>query len=199
MTSNGLIIFIKNPELGKAKTRIAATVGDKKAMDIYLSLLDITKRVVQDIDANKFLFYSNFVNKQDLWENDLYIKNVQSSGDLGNKMLDAFSKAFTSCNKLLIVGSDCPYVTPEIIQAAFAKLDHVDAVIGPADDGGYYLLGLSSLVPEIFLQMEWSTDQVRSNTESRLAKLGLTFDHLPTLSDIDYWEDWEKYLNTIKK
>lgn len=196
MTSNGLIVFIKNPEVGKAKTRVAATVGDDKAMEVYLSLLRITSDVVVSVDATRHLFYSHFINEADDWDNGLYVKDIQIDGDLGAKMLDAFTKALGHSEKVIIIGSDCPYITVDIINQAYADLDSTDVVIGPADDGGYYLLGMKTTVPEIFQNMRWSEADVRSVTESRLNELSISYSLLPMLSDIDYWEDWQQYLST---
>lgn len=197
--SNGLIVFIKNPEIGKAKTRVAEEVGDDKAMEVYLSLLDITKTVVESVDASRYLYYSHFVNNEDGWAEQLYTKDLQVDGDLGDKMHDAFSKALLDNEKVVIVGSDCPYISPEIIDDAFEALEDYDTVIGPAEDGGYYLIGMKKMIDEVFFNMEWSVDNVRSETIKRIKSKGFTHTLLPELSDIDYWRDWEKYLESTEK
>ena len=188
-----IIIFIKNIEKGKVKTRLAATVGDDQALKIYEALLKHTQKVVRAVDAERFLFYSSFVEKEDEWSADFFNKKVQSQGDLGSRMSDAFQHVLEKNGKAIIVGSDCASLTPEIIKAALDKLDEYPFVIGPTFDGGYYLLGMNSFEPSVFENIEWSTEIVFPKTLLRMADLGKRCYFMPQLSDIDYEEDWEKY------
>lgn len=191
---NALLIFIKNPIKGKAKTRLAATVGDDEALRIYKELLRHTREIAANIDANRYLSYSFFIDKNDEWANNLFQKSLQISGDLGLKMKTAFEDAFEKGNKkVVIIGSDCASLTIEIVENAFNKLENHDFVIGPADDGGYYLLGMRTFAPSIFDDIAWSTEQVFPKTIENIQHLNKTYDLLPTLSDIDYEEDWKKY------
>lgn len=193
MSSNALLIFIKNPEKGKVKTRLAQSVGDDKALKIYLALLQHTKGIAQSIPADRLLFYSNYIKTQDQWPTEDFQKYLQYEGDLGERMLDAFRKALAKHQKAVIIGSDCASLTPAIVEDAFVKLDSTDIVIGPALDGGYYLLGMKALHPFLFNDMTWSVASVFDETVTRIKAHALTYDTLPTLSDIDYEEDWEKY------
>lgn len=192
--NNGLLIFIKNPIKGKAKTRLAATVGDDEALRIYKELLKHTRQIATNIDANRYLFYGFFIDNEDDWSNDKFNKFLQIDGSLGDKMKDAFEKVFTDGNqKVIIIGSDCASLTPEIVSNAFLQLDNHDFVIGPADDGGYYLIGMNSFEPTIFDGVAWSTEAVLPKTIENIKALNKNYALLTVLSDIDYEEDWKKY------
>lgn len=187
-----LIIFIKNPIAGKVKTRIARQVGDKKALSIYLSLLNHTRQVCASIELDKFLYYSDFI-ADDEWDNDSFKKRLQNGGDLGERMYNAFNDSLAMYDKVLIIGSDCPQITSEIIRQGFDKLNDAELVIGPSPDGGYYLLGLKADHPELFDQISWSSSEVFSQTLNRASVKGLRVALLPELSDVDYFEDWIQY------
>lgn len=190
---NALIIFIKNPELGKVKTRLAKTVGAEKALAIYIALMEHTRKIAEALPVARYLFYSQEINQKDNWSSRRFHKDLQIEGDLGVKIATAFHTVFKENEKVVIIGSDCASLTPEIVQVAFDKLDEHPFVIGPAMDGGYYLLGMNQFSPEVFRDIEWSTESVFPTTVERIESLGKTYHLLPTLSDIDYEEDWVKY------
>ncbi|MFK7984177.1 MAG: TIGR04282 family arsenosugar biosynthesis glycosyltransferase [Saprospiraceae bacterium] len=190
---NALIVFIKNPELGKVKTRLAKTVGAEKALAIYIALMEHTRKIAEALPVARHLFYSKEINKKDNWTSHKFHKALQIEGDLGDKMATAFHTVFKENEKVVIIGSDCASLTPEIVQTAFDKLADYPFVIGPAMDGGYYLLGMNSFAPEVFKDIEWSTDAVFPTTVERIEGVGKTYHLLPTLSDIDYEEDWVTY------
>lgn len=191
--NEALLLFIKNPEKGKVKTRLAATVGEEQALKIYLALLEHTRKVAQAVQVDRMLFYSSHVVNEDEWPNQAFQKYVQEGADLGDRMLNAFQLAFEKHQKVVIIGSDCASLTPAILQDAFDQLDHFPFVIGPATDGGYYLLGMKAPEPALFQHMEWSTDRVLPTTLDRIRNLGKLYHLLPELSDIDFEEDWERY------
>lgn len=187
------LIFIKNPELGKAKTRLAATVGAERALSIYHQLLAHTRRVVRAVEARRLLYYSRFVDTRDEWSAAEFDKRLQAAGDLGARMQQAFAEAFAEGGgPVLIVGSDCAELSPAIIEEAFRQLETHDIVIGPARDGGYYLLGMRTFTPEVFTDIAWSTAEVLQQTLARIPD-GYTYFLLPTLSDVDTEADWEAY------
>ncbi|MEM9887395.1 MAG: TIGR04282 family arsenosugar biosynthesis glycosyltransferase [Bacteroidota bacterium] len=188
-----LLIFIKNPELGKAKTRIAQAVGDEKALQIYLELLAHTRKVAKAVNANRHLYYSRFIDESDEWTRQDFQKFLQSKGTLGTRMAQAFQTAFQTSEKVLIIGSDCASLSTEIVTKAFDALDRHDFVLGPATDGGYYLLGMKKFQPSVFEAIAWSTAQVFPTTIQRIEALEQSYFLLPELSDIDHWEDWLKY------
>ncbi|MEZ5058470.1 MAG: TIGR04282 family arsenosugar biosynthesis glycosyltransferase [Saprospiraceae bacterium] len=188
----GLLIFIKNPQLGKAKTRLATSIGKEKALEVYKELLNHTRKVVKEVDARRMVFYSSFINKEDQWTSDLFEKHLQTGLDLGDRMKNGFEEGFKKAAPLIIIGSDCAQLSPEIIEKAFEKLKDYDFVIGPAEDGGYYLLGMNSFQPFVFEQINWSTEKVAEQTRQRILSLGMTVAEVDTLSDVDELEDLEK-------
>lgn len=190
---NALIVFIKNPELGKVKTRLAKTLGDEKALAIYQALLKHTRETALQLDVSRMLYYSSFIPEEDEWSEEDFQKYIQYGEVLGERMYYAFEDALTVHDKAVIIGSDCASLTPEIVQEAFDQLDRFPFVIGPAQDGGYYLLGMKRLQIELFTQIPWSTEQVFPETMARINALGKMAYQLPELSDIDLEEDWQKY------
>lgn len=188
---NTLLIFIRNPELGKVKTRLARTLGDEEALRIYHLLLEKTRQAALGCDADRLLLYSDFVDAQDPWSSDFFHKKTQYSGDLGARMESAFQVAFESgAGKAVVIGSDCPGLTGEVLQQAFDLLDTADFVLGPVPDGGYYLLGMKALESSVFYDIEWSTETVRAKTLDKIQAAGKTFSLLPMLSDVDTEADW---------
>lgn len=193
-----LIVFIKNPEEGKVKTRIAHTIGNAGALNIYLTLIDIVHHVVINTDTVRHVFYSEFLNKNDRWSDTSFCKHVQTGHDLGERMKNAFKSVFNAYSeqdtcKVVIIGSDCPYLTPSIMDDAFFSLEQSDFVVGPTYDGGYYLLGMKIFTPNIFDDIEWSTECVFDQTIDKIKNQGSTFQLLPTLHDIDTEDDWNRY------
>lgn len=189
-----IIVFIKNPRLGYVKTRLAADVGDDKALEIYLRLTDHTKEVLSSVpDVKRFVYYSDFVADEDGWSPETFIKGLQNDGDLGDRIKAAFTEVFKTSDKAIIIGSDCAQLSPLHIEKAIKSLDYHNLVIGPSLDGGYYLLGMDSNYKYLFEDIEWSTESVFEETKAKAIKNGLSVGQIETLSDIDYIEDWEKY------
>lgn len=190
-----LMLFVRNPELGKVKTRLAAAVGPEKALEIYLQLLQHTRDITKELPVQKLVYYSESVDTNDLWPNEQYQKRVQPLGDLGEKMEAAFDAAFSEgYTAVVIIGSDCLQLTPDIVLQAYRELEQHDVVIGPALDGGYYLLGMNRLHPELFRNKRWSTEHVFSATLQDIINLQLSHALLPRLSDVDYVEDLDATL-----
>ena len=193
MTTPALIIFIKNPEKGKVKTRLAKTVGDDKALAIYKALLAHTRQIALSVAGTRYLFYSHSIPPQDEWSSNDFQKLLQAEGDLGDKMTTAFETVFQQHQPVIIIGSDCASLTSVIIKKAFQQLEKHDFVIGPAMDGGYYLLGMKQFQYKVFENISWSTETVFQHTIDHITTLNRSYFLLPTLSDIDYEEDWNKY------
>ncbi len=185
-----LIIFYRNPELGKVKTRLAASIGDAKAYAIYLLLAQHTRSITQDLPQNKALYYSDYIDTEDAWSNNRFQKFLQSGEDLGEKMENAFKAGFNFGYKsICIIGTDCLDLTGQIISEAFRQLLSHDVVIGPAVDGGYYLLGMNYLHEALFKNKKWSTESVLTNTLDDAEVSGLSVFQLQVLNDIDRIED----------
>jgi uncharacterized protein len=190
-----LLIFIKNPQLGHVKTRLAATVGDEKALEFYIKLLNYTRQIAEKTDAERTVFYSDFIEKNDNWSPDFFEKKQQFGHDLGERMANAFreSEIRNPKSEIVIIGSDCANLTTEILENAFLSLEKNDFVVGPAFDGGYYLLGMTRFEPSIFEKIDWSTDQVLPQTLLKMAQKTCSIHILPMLSDIDTEADWNSF------
>jgi uncharacterized protein len=189
MKENALIIFAKNLVYGKVKTRLAASVGNDAAFSIYKALLRHTRSVADFINADKIVFYSDKIEHNDEWNND-YSKTIQFGKDLGERMKNAFEGTFKNdYNKAMIIGTDCPFLPEQIIEDAFEKLNERDVVVGPAYDGGYYLLGMKKLHPCLFKNIHWSTPEVLKETLLACDKNDLDYFLLPALPDIDEEKD----------
>ncbi len=193
-TREKLIIFVKNEEAGKTKTRLAATIGDEQALEVYQKLLGWTFEQTRDLEVAKEVWYSRFIAEKDIWEGGDFKKQLQSGENLGKRMSNAFQQSFLdeSFQKVVIIGSDCAELTSGIIQQAFQELEEHEFVIGPAEDGGYYLLGMRSYHPEVFEEIEWSTGSVFQKTVEKIRDIGLNHTTLKELNDVDTIEDWNR-------
>ncbi len=189
-----LIIFVRFPQLGKVKTRLAAQIGNENALLIYKNLLEHTRSIAEGADCDKYVFATEPL-KNDTWKN-FYLEQ-QIEGDLGERMSYAFDHLFNkNYRKVVIIGSDCPGLTTNHLDEAYSALDHHDVVIGPANDGGYYLLGMKKFQPAIFKNKKWSTASVFEDTIETFRNFELSYMQLQTLTDVDdkkgIPENWEK-------
>lgn len=183
-----LIIFYKNPELGKVKTRLAATVGEEMAFAVYLRLVAHTREVVSAVPADKVVYYAQAIDFEDQWKN--VEKAIQKGADLGERMLHAFQESFAlGYQSVCIIGTDCWQLEQKHVQEAFQQLHTHDVVIGPAIDGGYYLLGMKQLHVSLFQNKVWSSDAVFEQTRQDIKSLHLRDHLLPPLSDVDEEKD----------
>ncbi|WP_420400978.1 TIGR04282 family arsenosugar biosynthesis glycosyltransferase [Flagellimonas sp.] len=183
-----LLIFTRNPELGKCKTRLAAKVGDQAALDIYKFLLSHTVNITSELDVTKWVLYSNDIWEEDIWTNGTYQKKLQNGTDLGQRMLNAFQKGFESgYEKIIIIGSDMYDLSQADLESAFSQLNQHDYVVGPAEDGGYYLLGMTVLKKELFQDKQWGTETVLEDTLKHLEQEKVSM--LSVKNDVDHYED----------
>lgn len=188
MNKNLILIFTRNPELGKVKTRLAASIGQENALQVYIELLQHTKNVVLETDYDKRVLYSDAINTKDMWNNHLFQKREQFGKDLGVRMYNAFREGFEEgYQKIVIIGSDLITLEANDLKNAFAALDTNDVVIGPAEDGGYYLLGLKSIPENIFKNKEWGTNTVLKETLKNIKNLKYSL--LEEKNDIDTFDD----------
>ena len=195
---SALIIFLKYPELGRSKTRLAKDIGNENALKVYIELLEHTQLISKQLKIDKYLFYDKVTANKMRWGDEIYQTAYQVQSDLGGRMENAFEQLFLKgYGRLLIIGSDCYELTQEIIEHAFELLNTSDAVIGPAKDGGYYLLGLRKLIPQLFADVAWSTDEVFLSTVKTLENLNLIYSITPILSDIDTIEDLTQELKLL--
>lgn len=191
-TKDLLLIFTRNPELGKVKKRIAADIGDSAALELYQLLLKHTFEVTKNLTCEKIVYYSERIEKGDIWENSIFQKKVQRGNDLGERMKNAFSDGFDSgYSNIVIIGSDLYDLKEEDLKTAFSKLQSYDYVIGPAQDGGYYLIGKKSLNSTVFKNKTWGSDTVLQETLIDLKNENITL--LEERNDIDILHDLEAY------
>jgi len=172
------------------KTRLAASLGEKRALSIYNRLLKHTADITQFLPVDKVVFYSDFIDNNDLWNPEIYQKQLQAPGDLGQRINAAFKWGFDSgYREIGIIGSDCYELTESIIKQGFDNLTQYDAVLGPSRDGGYYFLGIKQMYPSLFQHKKWGTESVSTDTVNDFKKLALHYSLLPPLNDIDVVED----------
>lgn len=189
-----VLIFIKSPEREKVKSRLASVIGDETALTLYKSfILDIIETLQRGNFPLKIFFYppdSREALENWIGHNCDYIP--QEGGDLGERMKNAFIQSFSEgLEKVLLIGSDIPDLTGAVVNEAFESLDNHDAVIGPASDGGYYLIGFkkSTFLPDTFQGITWSNDSVFRKTMGVFNEARLRFHILPEWGDVDTMDD----------
>ncbi|TFV97741.1 glycosyltransferase [Algoriphagus kandeliae] len=197
MRKEAIIIFQKNPEKGRVKTRLAADIGEDQALEVYLKLCEICYKTCNSYPADKFLFFDSYLPSDIIPGAEGFQYLIQDAGDLGNKMNEALQRILgKGYEKVVLIGTDCPELTSEHLKQAFEYLEYNDVVLGPALDGGYYLVGVKNKVPEIFDGIPWSTNEVLKKTIKKCTSIGLSYKSLTELSDLDTLDDWNrlKYL-----
>ena len=214
---NAVIIFLKYPEPGKVKTRLAKSLGDEKACAVYKSLAEgiiknISSKNPLTYDVHIFFTPADRENEIRTWLKPILNDNqgiktqfrTQEGRNLGEKMSNAFKEILQEkvCKKCIIIGTDCPEIDATLIENAFGVLKEKNVVIGPCKDGGYYMLGMSRPVPvsfdqgfisDLFVDIDWSTDRVFEQTMEKIHKNNLSCSILKTLVDIDTIEDLYHY------
>lgn len=199
MSDSLLMIFVKNLIPGMVKTRLAEDIGIDGALNVYHELVLHTNKITKKIDVDKAVYYSEYVEIEDVWDTGDFKPQVQKGMTLGEKMNTAFDEAFDSYNKVIIIGSDCYELDSKIIKSAFLMLEESDVVVGPAKDGGYYLLGMKEYLPQLFKDKTYGTNTVLEELLQETEALELSVYQLPALNDIDTLADlketdidWEK-------
>lgn len=184
-----LLIFTRNPELGKCKTRLAATIGDRAALDIYKHLLRHTATESLGVSgADKFVYYSDRIGDDAIWPRTEFQKELQQGPSLGDRMEQAFATAFSrGYKRVVLIGSDLPDLRTADLEQAFKALEEKEVALGPASDGGYYLIGLTGPIPGLFEDKPWGTAQVLEHTLSDLS--GFQVSLLEEKNDVDRYED----------
>lgn len=197
-TKDLLIIFTRNPEMGKVKTRLAKDVGDEAALDIYKFLLEHTVLVTKGLDVHKQVWFSDGIEEDNLWDTSVYSKKLQQGKDLGARMQHAFEAGFEQgFRNIIIIGSDLYDLETADLETAFSLLKNKEVVIGPAADGGYYLLGMHNLEPNIFQNKQWGTSTVLRETLNDLKGKNIALTDLRNdvdlYGDIKDHEDFQKF------
>ena len=193
---NLLLIFTRNPELGKVKKRLAAETGDEAALKVYKFLLKHTAEITRELAADKQVYFSETIEKGQFWD-ESYERKLQRGQDLGERMKNAFQEGFEAGYKnIIIIGSDLYDLNRHDLEEAFEALEHLDYVIGPAKDGGYYLLGMKTLNLKLFRNKAWSTASVFEETVKDMGRKRVN--KLPERNDIDYLEDLKDHPQLLK-
>jgi rSAM/selenodomain-associated transferase 1 len=193
-----LLVFAKNPVLQHVKTRLAADIGDAAALDVYKKLLEKTlKTVVSDKLLPVELWLDN--DQQNDWLQGLVDRftlpvQQQSGSDLGERMADAICRTLKEAEFCILIGADCPLLDIDYLTVACTALQgETDIVIGPAEDGGYVLIGMKSFKPELFASIAWSTESVMQQTRRIMEQHEWQFEELSVLWDIDYLADFQRW------
>jgi hypothetical protein len=199
MSENLLIVFVKYPAPGTVKLRLAQHIGAETAAAVYRQIAEAVIKNTVPYSAAGYTVEICF-SPQDAetllreWLSDNRLFYPQKGSDLGARMLNAFEYAFDSgYRKAILIGSDCPDISEEIVLQGFSLLDKKEVVLGPAYDGGYYLIGLKQPRKELFQNIAWGTDNVFQMTCDKIISAGVSFALLPALRDVDRVEDLKYY------
>ncbi|UZJ40484.1 TIGR04282 family arsenosugar biosynthesis glycosyltransferase [Prosthecochloris sp. SCSIO W1101] len=185
-----LIVFTRNPVKGQVKKRLAAATSDDFALKVYNKLRSITQEASSASGADIAVYYDDHLPDDDIFRGTKAKTFLQEGSDLGTRMFNAFKQGFSdNYRRIVLIGTDCPELTGTIIRSAFDALEQHHAVLGPAKDGGYYLIGLRALLSELFIDKQWSTCHVCREAMKELDRHGIDYALLQTLSDIDTAED----------
>ncbi|PIA78417.1 hypothetical protein BFR04_02445 [Gaetbulibacter sp. 4G1] len=199
MTKELIIVFVKNIKLGKVKTRLAKTIGNQGAFEVYSELVKITENATKNIPIDKRIYFSDAVIKSK-W--GAHYKAVQEGNNLGERMKNAFIKGFEDgYNRIVLIGSDLPEINSSHIKNGLQALKTNNVVFGPAIDGGYYLVGMTKMYDFIFDNKPWSQSNLLDVTSKELKQNNTSFALLNSLNDIDTFEDLEAsafYKSNIK-
>jgi rSAM/selenodomain-associated transferase 1 len=192
--SGCVVVFGREPIPGAVKTRLAASVGDEAAAAIYRELLAHTLRVATAVGADIVLSVAEPPGRGLRPPTDVAVE-IQAAGDLGHRLAVAVERRFAEgYGRVVVIGSDCPELEPRHLEAALEGLAAHPVVVGPAEDGGYWLIGLCAPVPGLFADLPWSTADVLELTRGRLRELDLSWLELDTLHDLDTEADLRRFL-----
>jgi rSAM/selenodomain-associated transferase 1 len=193
-----LCIFARAPVLGEVKTRLGKTIGEQGALAAHQQLVQLALSQlarVPGLDSQLWIAGSvddpGVVRWSRQWQLPVF---AQQGDDLGARMQHAVDACLADQSLALVVGTDCPAITAAYVSAAIGVLERCDLVLGPAEDGGYGLIGLRKPAPELFNDMQWGSDGVLARTLERASKNGLSYQMLETIWDVDEASDWFRFL-----
>lgn len=185
-----VVLLAKRPQLGRVKTRLAATIGEEAALVVYKELLAHTFHALLETDINVAIYLTG---RGEITIPRSFELKDQTNGDIGERMHHAIEDALKEANKVVLVGSDIPEISSAIISDAMSALSDVDVVLGPSEDGGYYLIGMKKANAHLFDNMEWSVATVFEETLKRCSAEKLIVHLCPTLYDLDDEKDLLKW------
>jgi len=193
MSKEILSIFVKNLIPGTVKTRLAKDLGIDVAIEIYKELVRITAEATNTLKIDKCVYYSEYIESNDQFDDAKYQKHIQEGKDLGQRMQNCFYDAFElNFDKIILIGSDTPDITDQIISQGFAELDKHDIIIGPAQDGGFYLIGMKEPHENLLNKRTYGHEEVLNELLNEIENRNLSVFKLPTLIDIDVKDDLKK-------
>lgn len=203
MSQKTLVIFTRYPEKGKTKTRLIPAIGAEKAAQIQKlmteNILKIARGLKDKIQV-KIYYVGGNQTLMESWLGNQCQLITQTGKDLGEKMFSAIESNFKSTEKpVIVIGIDCQSLTLDILEKAFFAMDSHDLVIGKAEDGGYYLIGLKNPIKELFKNIKWGTNTVYQDTIAIAEQHNLSIFKLPILADIDRPEDLVNLPDNIKE
>ena len=195
MSPETLLIFLKAPRPGSVKTRLAESIGPEAAAGVYCELVNTTLEQVSGLESVVLLFSPDDAGSEiQSWVRPGWGMEPQGNGELGTRLTRAVNAAFErGVKRLVSLGSDCPWQTAADVRAAWKELETSDVVLGPAEDGGYWLIGLRAPTVSLFRDISWSQPAVLRETLDRVREAGLSHQLLRTLPDIDTEADWLRW------
>lgn len=197
MSTRRLLIFLKYPTPGQVKTRLASALGDTAAADIYRTCVESTLRTMQGFrqEAVLWVAQAEALEACRRWLGPEWNFQAQQGDALGERLIHATAQAFASgAGPVVVIGTDAPWLSAQTIEDAFRSLKRNDVVLGPSEDGGYYLIGLSRNLPSIFEHIAWSTADVYRQTLENAKRLSLSVEPLAVGYDIDTIADLDRFL-----
>jgi len=198
MTLDYFGIFAKYWEPGKVKTRLAASIGNEAASDIYGALLHHLTNSLNSAADRRLIAYTPTEKAKEFSIFPHWQQTPQSDGSLGARMTNFFTEAFAAgASRVILIGSDCPDVSPKVVEEAFNALTHANVVLGPTFDGGYYLVGMAGQFHDIFSDITFSTESVLEETLSLAKRNGISCNCLDRLNDIDEIDDLKQYIRQL--
>ena len=201
MNKDALILFLRYPERGAVKTRIAETLGAEMTYELYRRFLADLAQIAREVNAEKIMVYSGPENA--VFPDFPGLRLIRQWGtDIGERMYFAFQDVFAlGFERCVLIGCDSPDLQDRLVNEAFDKLTSVDVVFGPCADGGYYLVGCKSagLCRSMFSDISWSTAEVLEDTLKQVAKAGLSSAQLEAWPDIDEAEDLKQFYERNRK
>ena len=198
MDEDKLIVFVKAARAGAVKTRLAKSIGAAAAVAAYRQLVETLLNQLRGLSGVEVCFSpDDAAGEVQRWLDESWHSQPQGDGDLGQRLQAAFQRAFDAgAKRVAIIGSDCPAIRVEDIREAWSGLQTHDVVLGPATDGGYWLVGLRQIQPGLFRGVHWSTDTVFTETFQRAQLAGLRVQLLRELADVDTEAEWRAFLAT---
>lgn len=202
MSNRALIVFLRHPRPGAVKTRLVPALGADRAAELYRLMAEavLQQTVPRPGEFERLVFFDPPEAAEAVRE---WLPGVrllaQSGGDLGARMADAFDRAFRrGATRVAIIGTDAPGLSRQTVTEALDALDAADVVLGPAQDGGYYLLALRASQPRLFAGVDWSTPRVLEETLARAATVGLGVRQLARRRDLDTLDDLRAEWSTVR-